>query len=156
MRSGKRNKAAGHTWELTCVKKLKDIGFERVGTARLISRLRDSQKVDICNFDEDEQGRFPYNIQCKNLSRACNYPQLLSELPEGKEINVIFHKQTKLVGTRFMPMGEYAILALSDFITMMKERNNYKIAFDLLNVYFDCFPDDEKEEVNSKLQNLGL
>jgi hypothetical protein len=156
MRSGKRNKAAGHTWELTCVKKLKEIGFEQVGTSRLISRLRDSQKVDICNFDEDIQGRLPYNIQCKNLSKACNYPLLLSELPDGNQINVIFHKQTKKVGTRFMPMGEYAITDLSSFISMMRDIKRYKEAFETLNDYFDAIPDDDKEEINSKLQALGL
>jgi hypothetical protein len=156
MTSGKRNKAAGHGWELTCVKLLKSIGFLYAATSRLVSRLRDSQKVDITNIDEDAYGRLPYNIQCKNLSKACNYPKLLAELPKGKEINVVFHKQTKKVGTRFMPLGEYACLYLSDFILMMKERKAYKEAFEILNNYFDSIPDEEKSEVNASLTLLGL
>lgn len=157
MRSGKRNKNAGHTWELQCVKKLDEAGFSGLGTSRNISRTRDAEKVDICSFNEGTEGRFEYNIQCKNLSKACNYPKLLSELPaDGNQMNVIFHKQTKKVNNRFMPLGEYAILNLSDFIGMMSDIRKYKVAYETLNDYFDSIPDEEKEHVNSTLGALGL
>lgn len=156
MRSGKRNKNAGGAWERTIVKKLDEYGFKGLGTSRNISRTRDAEKIDICAFDEDKDGRFPYNIQAKNLSKACNYPKVLSEMPEGRQTNVIFHKQTKKVGNRFMPLGEYAIAYLKDFLEIMSNLHKYQEAFELLNEYFDYIPDEEKEDVNKKLEELGL
>lgn len=118
---GKRNKSAGHDWELKIVKKLKEIGFADVATSRAVSRLRDAQKVDVCNKDEDINGRLPYNIQAKTYSKAIAYPKILSEMPKGKEINVIFLKQTERTGTRFIASGTYAILPLESFYMMMKK-----------------------------------
>lgn len=121
--NGKRNKAAGHGFERQVVKDLKAIGFPNVCTSRLASRLRDSQKIDVVNEDEDKYGRLPYNIQCKNLAKLADYPKLLDELPQDtSHINVVFHKKTKKTTAGvFRTQGEYAILKLDDFYSMMKK-----------------------------------
>ncbi|WP_428743180.1 hypothetical protein [Tenacibaculum sp.] len=79
--------------------------------------------MDICNADEDENGRLPYNVQCKTLAKAAPYPKLLAELEEHngrKQINVVLHKQTENVNGRFLPRGEYAILNADDFYRMVE------------------------------------
>ena len=120
-----RNRTAGHSWERICAKKLREIGYEDLKTSRECSRLRDSQKVDLCNGDEDASGRLPYNVQCKTLNTTAPYSKLLKELEEfngRNHINVVFHKMTKRTeGGRFSPVGEYAILNLNDFYTMVEK-----------------------------------
>jgi|SRR5690554_297076 len=120
-----RNRDAGHKWERDCAKMLREIGYEDVKTSRECNRLRDAQKVDLCNSDEDTNGRLPYNIQCKTLSSSAQYSKLLRELDENNKdksiINVVFHKMTqKSTSGRFLPVGEYALLNLKDFYKMMK------------------------------------
>lgn len=120
-----RNRTAGHKWERDSAAIQRDfVGYKDLITSRQGSRLRDSQKVDLCNADEDANGRLPYNIQCKTLSKAAPYHKLLSELEEfnGREqINVVFHKMTrKSEGGKFLPMGEFAILNLDDFHIMQR------------------------------------
>ena len=123
-----RNMAAGHGFERDVAKKLREIGFADVRTSRECSRKRDSQKVDLCNADEDANGRLPYNIQCKNLNTLAKYPKLLKELEQHnsrKQINVVFHKLTKKSESgRFLPVGEYAILNLDDFYKMQEHIYN--------------------------------
>lgn len=118
-----RNRTAGHKWETDSAKNLRDIGYRDIRTSRECSRLRDAKKVDLCNSDEDESGRLPYNIQCKTLNKAAPYPKLLRELCEHnkrKQINVVFHRMTeKSEGGKFMKVGEYACLNLDDFYRMM-------------------------------------
>ena len=76
-------------------------------------------------LDEAKYGRFPYNIQCKNVAKSIDYAKLLAELPiDSGAINVIFHKQTKKAENgRFMRVGEYAILELDDFYAMLQKIN---------------------------------
>jgi hypothetical protein len=109
-RKRRNNKTAGSNYEREKAKEQRNIGYEGLRTSRECSRKRDNQKVDLCNSDEDEYGRHPYNIQCKNLSTNVAYPKLLSELEEHngtKQINVIFHKRTeKTIGGKFMAKGE--------------------------------------------------
>lgn len=126
-----RNRDAGHKWERDCAKMLREIGYEDVRTSRECNRLRDAQKVDLCNSDEDTNGRLPYNIQCKTLSSSAQYSKLLRELDENNKdksvINVVFHKMTqKSTSGRFLPVGEYALLNLKDFYKMMKLLLVYK------------------------------
>lgn len=121
-----RNRQAGHNWERLCAKELRDIGYTDLKTSRECSRLRDSQKVDLCNADEDASGRLPYNIQCKSLNSTAPYPKLLKELadnnPSDKQINVVFHRMTKKSeGGKFMNVGEYALLNLSDFYKIVAQ-----------------------------------
>lgn len=153
-----RNTNAGHVWERACVNKLIATGhFPHVVTSRLASRLRDNQKIDICNSDEDLYGRLIYNIQTKTIQNQPNYQLVLDELPKiGGITNVFFHKKTRKVNDRFMPVGEYAFLELSDFIKMMADLERYKKGFKVLERYFDSIDDDFKVEVNKQLTELGL
>lgn len=120
-----RNRVAGCTHERDEAKTVRSIGYPDVRTSRECSRKRDSQKVDLCNADEDAFGRLPYNIQCKTLCSTAPYPRLLKELEQHngrKQINVVFHKLTKKTeGGRFLPVGKYAILNLDDFYMMMEK-----------------------------------
>ena len=119
-----RNRAAGHSWERRCATKLRELGYEDIKTSRECSRLRDSQKVDLCNADEDKSGRLPYNIQCKTLNSSAPYHRLLKELEEHngrRQVNVVVHKMTKkTAGGRFDGIGEYAIINLDDFYRILK------------------------------------
>ena len=119
-----RNRAAGHLWERRCAIIFRELGYEDVKTSRECSRLRDSQKVDLCNADEDKSGRLPYNIQCKTLNSSAPYHRLLKELEEHngrRQVNVVVHKMTKkTTGGRFDGIGEYAIMNLDDFYRILK------------------------------------
>ena len=125
-----RNRVAGHSWERRCAIILRELGYEDVKTSRECSRLRDSQKVDLCNADEDKSGRLPYNIQCKTLNSSAPYHRLLEELEKHngrRQVNVVVHKMTKkTAGGRFDGIGEYAIMNLDDFyriLHILKENN---------------------------------
>lgn len=131
---GKRERQAGHNFELDCVKEFKKVGYSNVASSRSCNRLRDAQKIDLANADEDENGRLPYNVQCKNYSSAPNYVKLLKELranTRGKGIDVVLHKSTKKSESgRFLPQGKYAILNMTDFFNMVGALAEYK---ELLN-----------------------
>lgn len=120
---GNRNRKAGHTFERDIVKLLRDIGFEHVVTTRSESRGRDAQGIDIMNKDELVNGRFPYNIQCKNMVSRVDYHALLKNLPDTPgTINVVLHKFTeKKKGGGFHPRGHYAIINMEDFLEMIKQ-----------------------------------
>jgi hypothetical protein len=159
--NGKRNKNAGHSWEREIVNDLKEMGYPHVVTTRSESRGRDAQKIDVMNKDEGENGRLPYNIQAKSLSKTAPYPKLLAELPIVKNvINVIFHKQTKANDSgRFMTQGKFAILSLTDFYQMIKDRlrlNKLEEGFKEMLKYIDFIPDEERRELDGKLSTLGL
>lgn len=155
--NGKRNKNAGHAWEREVVKMLKEIGFEHVVTSRSESKGRDAQKVDVINKDEGKNGRLEWNIQAKNLSKVAIYTKLLSELPqEGPEINVIFHKQTKKSGERFVTTGTYALLKLTDFLSMMKKNRYFDELYKIVLENIDYVPDEERPEIEARLKKLGL
>ena len=120
--NGRRNKQAGNSYELNVAKALREHGFPHVITTRLGSRLLDSQKVDLMNQDEHINGRLPYNIQCKCLAKLVHYGKILEEMPKNSpQINVVIHKQTKKVGDKFMPRGEFAIMKADDFYDMIAE-----------------------------------
>lgn len=127
-----RNRAAGLNFERAKAKRYRELGYEDVRCSRECSRLRDAKKVDLCNSDEDESGRLPYNFQCKTLARTAPYPKLLKELEEHngrKQINVVLHKMTeKSEGGRFLPAGEFAILNIDDFNKMVEKILKYEDA----------------------------
>lgn len=155
---GNRNRNAGHQLERDVALKMRECGFPHAVTARVESKRRDDAKVDIMNKDEEINGRLPYNLQAKNCSTAIGYPLLLSQMPKGEEYNVVIHNQTERAGNsnRFMTRGQYAILGAADFFTMVKQIENLKKGFALLNDYFDSIPEEEKESVHSQLDALGL
>lgn len=119
--NGKRNKQAGNAHEVQVVKKLKEVGYKHVATSRACNKIRDGEKVDVCNTDESKYGRLPFNFQCKTLSKPAPYGKILDEMPEGDEINVLIHKQTKKdKAGRFQHRGTYAIMAVDDFYDIIK------------------------------------
>jgi hypothetical protein len=121
MTSGKRNRAAGHTWERELASLFRMLGFPHVVTTRSESRARDNQKVDLINKDERKNGRFVFNVQAKNAVGHIPYGKLLAEMPdEPGVINVIAHKQTERRNTRFVGTGEFVVMNLNDFLTMVK------------------------------------
>ena len=121
--NGKRNRKAGHSFELELAKRFREIGFPHVVTTRSESRSRDDSGIDLINKDEATNGRFPFNVQSKNSAARPPYPKLLSDMPAVTGvINVVIHKQTeKNQNGRFLPVGKYAILNLDDFMDMIKK-----------------------------------
>lgn len=128
--NGKRNRWAGHALERVVMNLMKAAGFPHVVTSRSESRKRDSQGVDLMNTNELENGRLPYNIQCKCTTERPKYDLLLKGLPKVKNvINVIIHKYTvrsKASGATFQTRGHYAILDMDDFLALIKEREELK------------------------------
>jgi hypothetical protein len=124
--AGNRNRTAGHNFERECVRAFKEIGFQHVETSRLVNLSRDSDGIDLANKDELKNGRFPYNMQCKNMSTAVPYIKLLTELPNTNCINVIAHKKTERKGDKFYPAGKYAFMHLKDFFGMVDKIEFYK------------------------------
>lgn len=114
----RNNRTAGHGWELTCIKQVKDIYPEAV-SSRSESRRRDDQKVDLCYTGN-------FNIQCKNVVTRCNYVDILESMPKEKgRINVIFEKKTKKsINGRFMEEGRYVHLNMDDFIGLIRHYEN--------------------------------
>lgn len=110
----KRNRTAGHKWELKCVDKLKHL-YPYIVSTRSESRSRDAQKIDLINKDELKNGSLPIQVQCKTMAKGVNYTRLMSEMPEGE--NVVLHQYTrKSQNGRFITKGEYAIIDI-DFFT---------------------------------------
>lgn len=125
MTNGKRNRAAGHKFELECVKILREIGFIDCVSSRSSNRNRDAQKIDLVNKDEIVNGRLPWAVQCKNVKGHLKYASILAEMPKESGITkVIFHNQTEKVKDRFITKDKFAILYLSDFIEIMKHLKN--------------------------------
>lgn len=121
----KRNKRAGNAWELECIKKVVHI-YPNLVSSRSESRNRDSLKVDLTNRDADKHGKCNVNIQCKTTCNSINYEKVLKAMPEERDegiVNVIFHKKTKKKkeGKLFRETGQYAILELDDFISLLEE-----------------------------------
>lgn len=122
---GKRNKSAGLGFERWLAQIFRWLGFANVVTTRFASRLRDSQKVDLMNQDEDVCGRLPYNVQAKNSVRLLKYDNLLSELPNNVGImNILIHNRTKKNGERFVTTGQYVIMHLDDMLTLIQQRDD--------------------------------
>ena len=120
--NGKRNRAAGHSFELEITAAFKQAGYLHVITSRSESRSRDNMKIDLINKDERVTGRLPYNVQCKNVVGKIDYHKILSELPKEADIvNVVLHKQTQRVGTRFIVRDKFAIMYQEDFFKLVKE-----------------------------------
>lgn len=127
MTNGKRNRQAGHSLERSLAAVFRDIGFPHVVTTRSESRSRDAQKIDLMNKEERVNGRLPYNVQAKNSTLHLKYAKLLEEIPNVPGVmNVVIHKQTEKVNNRFVPRGEYAILYLTDFLTLIQQRDEQR------------------------------
>lgn len=126
MASAKRNRTAGHGFELEARNEFRTVGYPLVETSRFTNKLRDHQKVDLSYPDESVQGRFPFNVQCK-CSTTLGYVGEMQKIPEIPGVkNVILHKHTKKAGTKFMTKGSYAFMNMSDFFNLLEEINYLK------------------------------
>lgn len=127
MTNGKRNRAAGHNFELLCARLFREVGYPDVVTSRSSNRNRDALKIDLVNRDEVASGRLVWAVQCKNVKGHVKYGQLLEEMPTEVGIKkVVLHKSTKKVNNRFVEQGKYAILYLDDFMDMVKRLKEYE------------------------------
>lgn len=156
--AGTRNKNAGSKYELETMHLYRSTGFfDDLATSRLVSRLRDAQKIDLCNMNEDVTGRCQYNVQTKTICGQPNYAKELEKLPKLDNIvNVFHHKKTEKRGTRFFTVGNYVFLSELDWIKVIADRERFRIAFELLNNYFDSIDGEFQVEVHEKLRDLGL
>ena len=125
-RGAHRNRKAGHKFELDVRNAFRDIGYPHLVSTRSESRSRDAQKVDLINKDERINGRFPFNVQCKNTTRRTEYNLLLKEMPTDKQaMNVIVHKMTSNTGKankkgQFSKLGIYAVVNFDDFLRLVE------------------------------------
>jgi Restriction endonuclease len=127
MTSGKRNRQAGHKFELVCVSAFKEAGFSDVVSSRSSNRNRDAQKIDLVNRDEIKSGRLPWAVQCKNVKGHLRYAAVLSELPDEEGITkVVLHNQTEKVGDRFVTRDRFAILYMEDFMAIVRRLKEYE------------------------------
>jgi hypothetical protein len=127
MTNGKRNRSAGNGWERELAEIFRKLGFPHIVTTRSESRSRDAQKIDLMNKDERTNGRFPYNVQAKNVTGHLKYGKVMAEMATTPNvINVILHKQTEKVGSRFIVKDRFAILRMDDFIDIVKKLKEYE------------------------------
>ena len=164
MGKANRNRTAGHNWERLTASFLNTYKYlPEVGTARELSRFYDDNSVDIVTRDISQMEEFGLAIQNKNSTVSQPYPKILAGMREkirdvlkSKLVPVLFHRQTAKSGSRFFKKDDFACLYLEDFLEFYTKFHAYKQGFELLNEYFDVLPDDEKEDIHSKLQELGL
>ena len=97
-----RNRDAGNAYECKIASELREIGFEAV-TSRSESRSLDAKGIDLVS-------NFPLQAQMKTACNQPNFHKLLTET----EAQIIFWQKTEKAGARFMPKGEYVILAKND------------------------------------------
>lgn len=81
-RGVKRNITAGSNYELDTRDKYRALGFPHVVSTRSENKTRDKQKIDLINTDEWMHGRFPYNVQCKNVSQHIEYHSIFVGYPK--------------------------------------------------------------------------
>ncbi len=122
--NGKRNRSAGGNWERKLAEIFRNIGFPHVVTTRSESRSRDNQKIDLINKDEAKNGRFQYDVQAKSVTGHLRYAKVMAEMENHPGcIPVIIHRQTEKVNNRFVVRNEFAIVHLSDFLTLVQQRD---------------------------------
>lgn len=127
--NGKRNRQAGHKFELDCIKAFKEAGFEDCVSSRSSNRNRDALKIDLVNRDEIASGRMPWAIQCKNVKGHLKYAAVIGELPKEPNVTrVVLHNQTEKVGTRFITRDRFAIMYMDDFMEIVKKLKEYESA----------------------------
>jgi len=120
--NGKRNRQAGHKFELECVKAFREAGYPECVSSRSSNRSRDALKIDLVNRDEITSGRMPWAVQCKNIKGHIKYASIISELPKEHNVKrVILHNQTEKVGTRFITRDKFAIMYMEDFMEIVKQ-----------------------------------
>ena len=112
-----RNRTAGHRTELYFIKKLENKKKKKLYSSRNISRVRDSQQVDI----ENETLSLPIKYQVKQSVNTPKFSQILSEMPKD-DINVMLYQKTeKKQSGRFYKAGDYAIMSFEDYQKLIQK-----------------------------------
>jgi len=116
MAKARNNRTAGNNYERFIVNELKARFplFNKACTSRLESKSLDDQKVDIC-FTPG------FNFQCKNSKANLDYNEIINSMPVNENKNVIIHRKTKKVNTRFVTQGDYVILKKEDFYKLLEK-----------------------------------
>lgn len=121
--NGKRNKVAGHSWELEIIKILKKRGLYdvEVVTCRANSRRLDAAGIDLMHLDEHNHGMMRDSIQAKTVVKAPPYPKLLANIRKANRPGpVIFHRQTSpSIGGRQMERDRFAITYMDRYLDLM-------------------------------------
>lgn len=153
-----RNKNSGNKYELDTMHLYRATKFfDDLATSRLVSRLRDGMKIDLCNMNEDITGRCQYNIQTKTICGQPNYAKELEKIPKTDGIiNVFHHRKTEKRGSRFFGVGNYVFLSEMDWIKLVADRERYRVGFEVLNEYFDSLDEEQQVVVHKTLTELGL
>lgn len=118
---GNRNRTAGHNYEREILKELEELGFDHLSTTRAESTNLDNNGVDICSTENSERRLF-FHPQCKNMAQKPKYEQLFAKFKLKLPL-VVFHKFTKKVGTKFMPIGQYVIMEKDLFYKLIKNND---------------------------------
>jgi hypothetical protein len=115
----RNNRTAGHRTELYFLKKLEEIHNEKLYSSRNISRVRDSQQVDI----ENETLSLPVKYQVKQSVNTPKFSQILGEMNQN-DTNVILYQKTEKKGDRFYKQGDYVIMTFEDYKKIIEEYLN--------------------------------
>lgn len=109
-RGNKRNVVAGGGWERETRDDFREMGHVHVTTCRAENKKRDSQKIDLINADEYLNGRFCFNVQCKNACEIINYDKIF----RGGQKTVVLkrNKVKKKIDVQGMPTnpGVYNVI----------------------------------------------
>lgn len=74
------------------------------------------------NKDEEENGRLPFEFQCKTTTTNLNYHKLIKSMP-GKSPPVILHKYTEKSNKgKFVTKGTYAIMQMDCFLDLISHK----------------------------------
>jgi hypothetical protein len=85
---GKSARVKGHTFERDIAQKFRDLGWTDCETSRFASKKMDDLKVDLVETP-------PFYVQCKAVENLGPIQNVLAEMPQGKMINIVFHKKSR-------------------------------------------------------------
>lgn len=125
--NGKRNREAGHAWELEVIRLLKERGlYPHVVSCRSNSKRLDDAGIDLMNLEEATHGMMEDSIQCKTAVGTVSYPGLLARIrATGRKGAVIFHRQTsvstdpKYKGGRQVERDRFASTYLDHYMDLL-------------------------------------
>lgn len=122
--NGKRNKSAGHGWELEIINTLHEKGLyppESVVSCRSNSRRLDNAGIDLMHLDESTHGMMRDSIQAKTATVCPPFPKLLAAIAKAlRPGGVVFWRQTSASATgRQMERGRFAMTNMDRYLQLM-------------------------------------
>lgn len=151
----RNNRSAGNSWEVTCVKFLKERNiYPHAVTSRFANRSRDHvDKIDICNDNEHTNGVMTDSIQCKTTISPINYKELLesmANIPGTRK--VVWHRRTKKANKLFRVEACLAIMDINDHLDLLAHWKALQVLVSKLSL----LPEDAQKEVKQQLTALGI